>query len=685
MQPEIHLGPLTLQSFGLMMGLGFVVAGLLTAKRLKEIGRPPDWAYEMVFAALIGGIVGARLWSIVENWDDAKNDLVGSIFSGTGLVFYGGLLGGAIAVLGWAKWRGTLDAMLVDSVAPGLAAAYAIGRIGCQLAGDGDYGKPWDGPWAMAYPDGTVPTTETVHPTPVYETLAMGGVAWFLWHIRDRVRPGGLFALYLVLAGAERFLVEFLRRNDRVVAGLTVPQLVALGMMLGGGAWLLYLRSSSVPGAGALLSPPRGRVRHASAPIMAVTSPSVYPEAASVQDGRLLIGGCDAAGLARDFGTPAYVMAEDDLRARARAFRGALAAHHDGPGEVIFASKACPVTAVLRVFAEEGLGCDVASGGELHLALKAGFEPARLYLHGNAKGEDELAAAIAAGVGTVVVDNLEDVAKLARVLPAGARQAVLLRVRPGIDADTHAAILTGHAESKFGLDPREARALADDPPAHLDVRGFHFHLGSQLNDPTPYRAAVSVLAGLGRRAVYSLGGGYAVAYTADDRPPAIEEAVAAVVEAAHDLLGPGRELVLEPGRALVANAGVTLYTVESVKRLPGGARLVAVDGGMSDNPRPMLYDAVYEASVADRFGAPGEPATVVGKHCESGDVLIRRTRLPEVDPGDVLVTPVTGAYGHAMASNYNGVRRPPVVFCAGGEARAVVRRETYEDLGARDL
>jgi phosphatidylglycerol---prolipoprotein diacylglyceryl transferase len=247
MQPEIHLGPLTLQSFGLMMGLGFVVAGLLTAKRLKEIGRPPDWAYEMVFAALIGGIVGARLWSVVENWDDAKNDLVGSIFSGTGLVFYGGLLGGAIAVLGWAKWRGTLDAMLVDSVAPGLAAAYAIGRIGCQLAGDGDYGKPWDGPWAMAYPDGTVPTTETVHPTPVYETLAMGGVAWFLWHIRDRVRPGGLFALYLVLAGAERFLVEFLRRNDRVVAGLTVPQLVALGMMLGGGAWLLYLRSSSVP------------------------------------------------------------------------------------------------------------------------------------------------------------------------------------------------------------------------------------------------------------------------------------------------------------------------------------------------------------------------------------------------------------------------------------------------------
>jgi diaminopimelate decarboxylase len=340
---------------------------------------------------------------------------------------------------------------------------------------------------------------------------------------------------------------------------------------------------------------------------------------------------------------------------------------------------------VLRVFAEEGLGVDVASGGELHLALRAGFEPGRVYLHGNAKSESELRAAVEAGVGTIVVDNHEDVAKLARVLPDGARQRVLLRIRPGVDADTHAAILTGHAESKFGLDPREARALADDPPAHLDVAGFHFHLGSQLNDPTPYRAAVGVLAGLGDQPVYSLGGGYAVAYTADDRPPGVEEAVAAVVEAAHDLLGPGKRLVIEPGRALVANAGVTLYTVESVKRLPGGARIVAVDGGMSDNPRPMLYDAAYDARVADRFDAEPEPATVVGKHCESGDVLVRRAHLADPRPGDVLVTPVTGAYGHAMASNYNGVPRPPIVFCAGGEARAVLRRETYEDLGARDL
>jgi phosphatidylglycerol---prolipoprotein diacylglyceryl transferase len=243
MQPEIHLGPLTLQSFGLMLGLGFVVAGLFAARRLKEIGRPPDWAYEMVFAAIVGGIVGARLWSVIENWDEAKDDLVGSVFSGAGLVFYGGLLGGALVVLAWAKWRGVLDLKTFDVAAVPLAAAYAIGRIGCQLAGDGDYGKAWDGPWAMAYPDGTVPTTEEVHPTPIYEALAMGLVAWFLWSRRDSMRPGGLFALYLVLAGAERFLVEFLRRNDPVAAGLTLPQLVALAMMVGGGVWLARVRS----------------------------------------------------------------------------------------------------------------------------------------------------------------------------------------------------------------------------------------------------------------------------------------------------------------------------------------------------------------------------------------------------------------------------------------------------------
>ena len=238
MQPEIELGSLTLQTFGLMMGLGFVVAGLAASKYLKELGKPGDWAYEMVFAALVGGIVGARLWWVFENWSDARDDILGSLFSGAGLVWYGGALGGAAGVLLWAWRRHFLTLQMFDVAAVPLAAGYAIGRIGCQLAGDGDYGIPWDGPWAMAYPDGTVPTTDEVHPTPVYETLAMGLVAILLWRWRHRWRPGTLFGLYLMLAGGERFLVEFVRRNDEVLAGLTQPQLLSIVMMAGGAFWI---------------------------------------------------------------------------------------------------------------------------------------------------------------------------------------------------------------------------------------------------------------------------------------------------------------------------------------------------------------------------------------------------------------------------------------------------------------
>ncbi len=418
---------------------------------------------------------------------------------------------------------------------------------------------------------------------------------------------------------------------------------------------------------------------------MPATTLAPYPEAAAVEDGRLLIGGCDAVALAREVGTPAYVVAEDDLRARARDFLAALRTHHDGPGEVLFASKAFPCTAVLRVFAEEGLGCDVASGGELHLALRAGFAPERIYLHGNAKSEAELRMAVDAGVGWIVLDNADDIAKLGRVVPAGARRRVLLRVTPGVEAETHAAILTGHAASKFGFEPERAAEVARADWDHLDVQGFHFHIGSQLFDLEPYREAVAALAPLPDMPVYSLGGGMAVPYSADDRAPGPEASVAAMAEAARDVLGDGKRLVIEPGRSLVANAGVTLYTVQSVKQRAGGPRIVAVDGGMSDNLRPMLYDAVYDVRAADRMEERGEPATVVGKHCESGDVLVREAALPDVEAGDVLVTPVTGAYGHAMANNYNGVPRPPVVFCSGGAARVVVRRETYEELHARDV
>jgi phosphatidylglycerol:prolipoprotein diacylglycerol transferase len=242
MYPEIDLGPLTLQTFGLMFALAFLAAGTLIWKRLGELGKPVDWAYEMGFAALIGGVVGSRLYFVVQNWDSVSDDLLGNVFSGSGLIWYGGAIGGAIAVLLWARYRGFLGLALFDLAAPALALGYAVGRIGCQLSGDGDYGRAWDGPWAMSYPDGTVPTTEEVHPTPVYEALAMGFGAWLLWHWRDRFRPGVLFALYLLYAGSERFLVEFVRRNDDVALGLTAAQLESLAMIVGGIVWLYAVK-----------------------------------------------------------------------------------------------------------------------------------------------------------------------------------------------------------------------------------------------------------------------------------------------------------------------------------------------------------------------------------------------------------------------------------------------------------
>ncbi|MGZ5333199.1 MAG: prolipoprotein diacylglyceryl transferase [Solirubrobacterales bacterium] len=238
MYPEIHLGPVTLQTFGLCFALAFLAAGALVGRRLIELHKPVDWAYEIGFSALLGGLVGSRLDFVIENYDDVKDDLLGNIFSGSGLVWYGGAIGGTIGVLLWAWYRGYLRLELLDLSAPALALGYAIGRCGCQLSGDGDYGRAWDGPWAMAYPDGTVPITTPVHPTPIYETLAMGLVALVLWRLRDRLTGGRLFALYLLLAGAERLLVEFVRRSEDVVLGLTQAQLISVAMILAGAVWL---------------------------------------------------------------------------------------------------------------------------------------------------------------------------------------------------------------------------------------------------------------------------------------------------------------------------------------------------------------------------------------------------------------------------------------------------------------
>jgi diaminopimelate decarboxylase len=413
----------------------------------------------------------------------------------------------------------------------------------------------------------------------------------------------------------------------------------------------------------------------------------VYPLGTRVDErGRLQVGGCDAVELAREFGTPCYVVVEDDLRRRARELVDALAARHDD-FDVLFASKAFPCTAVYRVLAEEGLACDVASGGELALAVAAGFDPRRTYMHGNAKSVAELGEALAAGVGHVVVDSMHELERLERIAAElGVRQEVLIRVTPDVAGDTHAKVSTGQADSKFGFSLEQARSaiarLADS--SSLTLVGLHAHIGSQLFALDPFRAAVRAIATLGSFPVYNLGGGLGAAYLDSQRPPRVEEYIDALVTAVHSELGPHKRLLLEPGRALVANSTVTLYTVQTVKR--NVSTWVAVDGGMSDNLRPMLYDAPYEAVIADRPLAPAtERCQLAGKHCESGDVIIRDVPLPDPVPGDVVVTPVTGAYGYALANNYNGVPRPPVIFCRDGVPRVVVRRETYADLMSRDV
>jgi phosphatidylglycerol---prolipoprotein diacylglyceryl transferase len=239
MRPEIDVVGIPIKTFGLMFALAFLACGLMMAKRFKELGKPTDYAYEIIFAALIGGIVGARVYWIIQNYDEAKDDLVGNLFSGAGLVWYGGAIGGALAVIGWAYFRGMLNLTLLDITAPGLALGYAIGRAGCQLSGDGDYGDKTDLPWGMAYPHGAVPTDDKVHPSPIYESLAMGLIALWLWRRRDDYRPGILFAWYLVLSGLERFLVEFVRRNDVTALGITVPAIESLILALAGGLWLV--------------------------------------------------------------------------------------------------------------------------------------------------------------------------------------------------------------------------------------------------------------------------------------------------------------------------------------------------------------------------------------------------------------------------------------------------------------
>ena len=416
----------------------------------------------------------------------------------------------------------------------------------------------------------------------------------------------------------------------------------------------------------------------------------VLPRDSAVVDGRLRLGGCDAGALAERFGTPAYVVCAHDVRHAARELRDAFAAAGEPDVDLSFASKACPCTAVLSLLHAEGYGCDVASAGELALARRAGFPGERIHLHGNAKGRDELAMAVLEGVRHVVLDGFDDLERYAAALAEaapGERRSVLLRVTPDVRGSTHDGISTGQADAKFGFSLRataEATArLRDHPQLRLD--GLHVHIGSQLLELDPFVRAVDALAPLmDGLPLVNLGGGLGVAYTRDDEPPSVSAYAAAKVGAVRRRLGAEVRIADEPGRTLVARAGVTLYAVQTVKR--NVSTWVAVDGGMADNLRPMLYGARYEAHLVDRMDATAATACrLVGKHCESSDVLVADARLPDPRPGDVVVTPVTGAYGHAMANTYNGVPRPPVVLVQDGTAREVVRRERLDELWGRDV
>ena len=424
-----------------------------------------------------------------------------------------------------------------------------------------------------------------------------------------------------------------------------------------------------------------------------VTGSAVYPIGSRVNErGHLEVGGCDVVELAAELGTPAYIYAEDDMRARARAYRDAFSARCDD-FEVLFASKALSCTAAYALFAEEGLSVDVASGGELHMALRAGFDPARIHLHGNNKSEAELRLAVEAGVGHIICDSFAEIERLDAILDRP--QDVLIRVTPGIRADTHSYIQTGQLDSKFGFGLEDGLALraieAVRRSRHLELVGLHAHIGSQIFELESYVKAIEALGALAAAdgdwcRLLNVGGGLGIAYTAEDEPPSIEAYVDVKFRGVSRVFDPQPRILVEPGRSLVGNAGVTAYTVGTVKEIPGVRTYVAVDGGMSDNLRPMLYGSRYEAAIADRAGAAADTTvTIAGMHCESGDVIVREATLAAPRAGDVLVTPATGAYGYAMANNYNGVPRPPVIFCRDGDARVVVRGETYEDLTARDV
>ena len=400
-------------------------------------------------------------------------------------------------------------------------------------------------------------------------------------------------------------------------------------------------------------------------------------------DGVLTVGGCRLDDVATEFGTPVMVVDANALRQRARDYLAAFRSRWPC-SDVAFASKAFPCTAVQRLMIEEGLHLDVAGGGEIVTALAAGADPSRMVLHGNAKTDEELELAVANGVGLVVVDNADDIDRLERIVESGRRQDCLVRVIPGVQASTYAAVATGHAGSKFGLLPDAARDVIARIRRSRVLRcaGVHTHVGSQILDADQLAAAVAPIAELGEFDVYDFGGGLGVRYTYDDNPPSVEAYAETMISRARALVPADARIIVEPGRSMTAAAACTVYRVTTVKS--GTVTHVAVDGGMGDNLEVSLYGQRFEATLVNRVGG-GEPVNVVGRHCESGDQLIDTVPLQHPVVGDLLAVPVTGAYCYTMSNQYNGARRIPVVFVADGDARLVVRRDTWADLLARDV
>lgn len=420
--------------------------------------------------------------------------------------------------------------------------------------------------------------------------------------------------------------------------------------------------------------------------------------------GHLTIGGCDAVGLAQTYGTPLYVMDEETIRGKLRAFRASIEEMYENGGLVCYASKACSFKEMYRIVMQEGCGADVVSGGEMYTALQAGFPADRLYFHGNNKTETELRMALEAGVGRIVVDNpteLENLSALA--VQTGKTAQIYLRITPGVEAHTHAFIRTGQIDSKFGFTLENGDALRAVKAAiaaeGIALRGLHCHIGSQIFDEEPFVHAAEVMLDFLAQirdetgvtlTELNLGGGFGIPYTENDHPKACGEymrLVAGAVKARAAKWGlPVPFMVIEPGRSVVAQAGITLYTVGGIKEIPDVRTYVSVDGGMPDNPRYALYKSEYTCLIANKADQPADTTvTVAGRCCESGDLLQENTPLQACEPGDILAVLATGAYNYSMSSNYNRLPRPAIVMVNGDTSRVVVKAETYEDLVRNDL